>query len=410
MQLPQEVFISGQLGKIKGKALVRVDINVPVKEGQVSRNNLRFKSCAKSIQTYSDSGLTPIILSHQGRRGDSDYLESMEQHAQVIESLTKGLSVKYVDSLTNDAAAKAASDLKEGEVLMLKNVRDDDDEKAGFRSVKEMSDSRMVKSLAGLAGIFINDAPATMHRSDTSLIGFLPVLPSYLGLQMESELKILEEIASSISSGKKTSVIFGGKKWEKFEYVYEIAKNNNVTVLCGGVPGQSVRYVTNKESFTGANERFINGTGSIDTASRLVREFGNRVIAPTDFIIEGGGTATLENLPGKGSIADIGDATLARFFEEIDRSEMIVYAGPVGRYEKGYNQTIRLITRFMGEKALNYTFGGNSADSVDDIGLDRAYDLLGGKRITSGGSALAFISGMDLPVLKAFKDNIQQKK
>ncbi len=371
---------------------------------------MRLKACAKSLQSYSDNGIIPIILGHQGRRGDDDYLESMEQHAHVIESLTRGIAVKYSGSLGGEATTRAAAGLKNGEALMLKNVRDDDDEKAGFKSVKEMSDSRMVRSLSGIADMFINDAPATMHRFDTSLAGFIPVMPSYLGLQMEYELGVLGEISSNIRSGKKTAIIFGGKKWEKFDYVYEIAKNSNVRVLCGGVPGQSIRYITNKESFTGSNEKFITGIGGLDTAARLVGEFGDRVVAPTDFILENGEHATLSELGRKDSgIADIGDETIERFFKEIDGAEMIIYAGPVGRYEKGYNQTIRLITRFMGEKALNYTFGGNSADSVDDIGLDRAYDLLGGKRITSGGSALAFISGKELPVLKAFEEQQQSR-
>ena len=178
----------------------------------------------------------------------------------------------------------------------------------------------------------------------------------------------------------------------------------NVIEIEGGVPGQSICYVTDRESFNDENAKFILETGSLDTAQKLVTDFEERIIRPTDFILEGGECATLGELRSKkGGIADIGDKTINRFYAAIDNAEMIIYAGPVGRYEKGYNQTIRLITRFMGEKALNYTLGGNSADSMDDIGLDKAYDILGGKRITSGGSALAYIAGKDLPVLDAFR-------
>ncbi len=383
-----------------------MDVNVPVRDGRINQTNLRLKACAKNIETYVRSGIIPIILSHQGRKGDDDYLESMEQHASTIQSLTTGVNVKYSNSLTDQDTVKAVSELKQGDALMLKNVRDHEDEKAKFASAEESANSGMVKFLSRLADFYINDAPATMHRSDTSLVGFIPAMPSYIGLQMESELRVLEEIQRNIMAKEKTAVIFGGKKWEKFEYIYEIGKNSNVKILCGGVPGQSICYVTSKESFNDENARFILDTGSLDTAHRLVTEFGDRIIKPTDFILESRESTTLSELRSKkGGIADIGDDTLNRFFKAIDEAQMILYAGPVGRYEKGYNQTIRLITRFMGEKAMNYTFGGNSADSMDEIGLDRAYDQLGGKRITAGGSGLAFIAGKELPVLDAFKNS-----
>ena len=228
------------LGKLKGKAIVRVDVNVPVRNGRINQKNLRLKACARNIEAYVRSGIIPIIISHQGRKGDDDYLESMKQHAETIQSLTTGVNVKYSDSLTDAKTAEAVSDLRQGDALMLKNIRDHEDEKAKFASAEESANSSMVRSLSKLADFYINDAPATMHRSDTSLVGFIPAMPSYMGLQMEKELQVLQEIQDSIKAGKKTAMIFGGKKWEKFEYVYEIGKNKNVRILCGGVPGQSI--------------------------------------------------------------------------------------------------------------------------------------------------------------------------
>ncbi len=391
------------LGKVRGKALVRADINVPVKEGKVSSSNLRFKEFARSIEEYSRNGIIPIIISHQGRAGDPDYLESMQQHAEVLGQIARSVRVKYCDSLGGRVLEDYVAGLVDGDALVLKNIRSSVDEKRKYESISEMSKSGLIASLSKVADFYINDAPATMHRQDASLMGFIPVMPSYIGLQMERELRILEEIYGHLKSGKRSAIIFGGKKWEKFDYIYEIAKNENVRILCGGVPGQSIAYVGNRGSFDRKNAEYIEGTGSLDTASKLASEFGDRIFAPDDFVLEGGRCATISELRESGrTIADIGDATIGRFFGAIDTSEMIIYAGPVGMYEKGYNQTLRLITRFMGEKALNYTFGGNSADSMDDIGLDRAYEALGGKRITSGGSALAFIAGHELSVLKAF--------
>ncbi len=399
-----DFFIGSRLGSLRGKALVRVDVNVPVRNGEVNRSNLRFKACAKSIEEYCNNGIIPIILGHQGRKGDSDYLESMEQHASVLESLMHGVKVKYSNSLDDPATERAAAGLKEGEALMLKNMRDHPDEKKKFGSAAERSNSALVKSLSKLADFYINDAPATMHRSDTSLIGFVPVMPSYIGLQMEEELGVLNEIRSNLKSGDRTVIIFGGKKWEKFEYIYEIAKNRNVKLLCGGIPGQSLCYVRNRRNFNSDNEKYLveNG-GEFDTASKLMENFYDRVLQPVDFVLEGGENVSVEDLINKkGSIMDIGEETVNNFFKAIEEAETIIYAGPVGRYEKGYNQTVRLITRFMGSQAHNYTLGGNSADSMDDIGLEKAYEMLKGKRITAGGAGLAFIADAELPVLSAF--------
>ncbi len=399
-------FISKKLGAISGKAVVRVDINVPVNDEVISKNNLRLKSCAKAIDTYVNNGIIPIILAHQGRKGDDDYLNSLEQHATVLQSMVENARIKYSNSLTDSETEKAAAGLKEGEALLLRNVRDHEDEKGKFGSIDEMKTSKMVKFFSNIADFYINDAPATMHRQDTSLIGFIGAMPSYLGVQMEEELRILKEIKDNMRSVNKTSIIFGGKKWEKFEYIYEIAKNKSVNVLCGGVPGQSICYVMNKKSFNKENEQYIIKNGSLDIAEKLMHEFGDKILYPKDFILEDGENVGLDELRfKKGSIMDIGDSTLKNFFEDLDGSEMIIYAGPVGRYEKGYNQTIRLITRFMGIKALNYTLGGNSADSMDDIGIDKAYEMLDGKRITSGGAGLAYIAGHEIPVLKAFESN-----
>ena len=403
-------FISRSFGKVSGKAIVRVDINVPVRDGRINADNLRLKACASNLEQYVKNGIIPILISHQGRKGYDDYLESLAQHAEALSSLASGVNVKYSDSLADEETANVAAALRQGDALLLKNVRSSEDEKAGFKSPADAAASEMVRSMVSLADIYINDAPATMHRKDTSLVGFIPELQSYLGLQMEKELRILDEISNNIKSGKKTAIIFGGKKWEKLDYVYEIAKNMNIRILCGGVPGQSIRYVADKSSFNKANEDLILREGSLGTAEKLAKDFGDRIVAPSDFILEDMESVSASDLKNKiGAIADIGDDTLGRFFSEIAAAEMIIYAGPVGRYEKGYNQTIRLITRFMGEKALNYTFGGNSADSMDDIGLDRAYELLGGKRITAGGSALAFMAGKELPVLDAFIGKSRQQ-
>ncbi len=399
-------LISSRLGSIKGKALVRIDINVPVRDGKIVSNNLRFKSVSKILNIYCKHGIIPILISHQGRKDGDDYLESLEQHAKVLNSLIHDGNVIYSNSLSDESTKKAIENLKEGEILLLKNIRTHEDEKKKFKTEEEKKNCDMVKFFSPLVDFYINDAPATIHRSDTSLTGFNHVLPSFIGLQKEEELRILQEMKQHIKSGKRTAIIFGGKKWEKFDYIYKIAANKNVTVLCGGVPGQSISYLRNKNKFNKENKEFILNTGALGTAIKLIESFDHRIFYPTDFVLDSNENVEVDDLKNnQGTIMDIGENTLNKFFDILENSEVIIYAGPVGRYEKGYNKTIRLVTRFMGLKTLNYTLGGNSADSMDEIGLDSAYEMLGGKRITSGGSGLAFLADDRLPALEVFSSS-----
>ena len=396
-------FVSKKLGTLKGRALIRIDINVPIKKGVISSNNLRFKAFAKNLSRYVQNGITPILISHQGRKGDDDYMESLEQHAKALSSFAKDVEVVYSDSLGGKETEDAIKQLGKGQALLLRNLRSDDDEKTEFATDAERQNCAMVQRLSKAADFYINDAPATMHRADTSLIGFRGAMPSYLGLLLEDELKVLAEMREKIRSGVEVAIIFGGKKWEKFSYIYKLAKNPNVRILCGGMPGQSVSYAKNKERFNKENADFILSSGGLETAQKLITEFSGRILYPKDFILNTGEDASLEKLSEKkGLIMDIGEETLNTFFDEMEKADTIIYAGPVGVYEKGYKQTIRLVTRFMGLKTHNYTLGGNSADSIDDIGLEVAYEALGGERITSGGSGLAYLADESLPVLKAF--------
>lgn len=402
--LLQQYSIRLKHNHLKGRALLRVDINVPVRNGKIVSKNLRFNVVAKCIEAYCENGLIPIILSHQGRVRGDDYLESMEQHARVLGSLLKDVHLIYSNSLTEETTKDCIKKLGKGEALLLKNTRAQEDEERKFKSLEEGRNCGLVKFFVPLADCYINDAPATMHRSDTSLTAFTHSIPSYLGLQMEEELKVLSEIDEQIRSGRRVAIIFGGKKWEKFDYVYRVAANENVNVLCGGVPGQSICYLKNRSKFNNENEEFILRSGSLDTAADLIKNFEQRIVYPIDFVLDSSENVGVEDLKEeKGLIMDIGENTLGRFFDAIENAEVIVYAGPVGRYEKGYKNTIRLVTRFMGLKTSNFTLGGNSVDSMDEIGLDHAYEFLGGKRITSGGSGLAFLAGEKLPALEAFR-------
>lgn len=400
-------FVSKHLDRLKGTMLERADINVRLKDGNVITNDLRVTECARFLDRYTEGGkLKVVLMSHQGRQGDDQYLESLEPQARALNAFTKRTEVLYSDSLGGEETDKAVRGLGPGQALLLKNVRSDPDEKRKFISQEEQRKSDFVRRLSRSADFYVNDAVASMHRGDTSNVGFLGVLPSYLGLQMEYELGILDEMKAELASGRRVVIIFGGSKWEKFENVYTIIANNkNVIAACGGIPGQTLSYLANRGCFNKENEEFILKTGGLDTAAKLLKEFPERVIYPDDFILASREDVNVRALSGKsGMIMDIGDRSLDRFSDTIGTADAVFYAGPTGVYEKGFTQTIRLIARFMGRKSNNYTLGGNSSDSIVDIGLDQAYRELGGKIVTSGGAALEYLAGKEPAVLRAFDE------
>ena len=188
------------MGDIKGRALVRIDVNVPVRNGKIVANNLRFKAISKKINSYSENGIAPVIVSHQGRKGDDDYLESLEQHKEVFQKLLPQIEFFYSNNLDGTELKSKMLSLKQGQALVVKNIRDHEDEKKTFKNADERKNSEMVKFFSPLVDLYINDAPATMHRGDTSLTAFRHALPSFLGLQMEEELKVLHGPSSASSN------------------------------------------------------------------------------------------------------------------------------------------------------------------------------------------------------------------
>lgn len=423
-----DLFVSRDIDRLSGlTVLKRVDLNVP---GQVtvtstastqttttatqttptvklSERNLRVVEVARHLDKDTKKGLKVILCTHYATPGDPEYLENLEQLAQALNKLTVNTEVVYSNSLGGEETEKAVRSLKEGQALLLKNTRSDPDEKRKFASLEEQRKCAMVQRLVKLADFFENDAPASMHRGHTSLVGPIGSLPYYLGRQMEEELGTIYEMKNELESGRRVVLIIGGSKFEKIENIHPIlARNKNVIALCGGVPGQTVTCVNFKEHFNQENLEFIQSTGGLETAEKLLHDFPGRIISPTDFLLDTQEEVKIEDLSTKkGNIISIGEESLNLFFAEMERADTIISAGPVDRYElEGCNKTLRILNRALSQKSHLFVPGGNSSDSIDNIGLGEVYQKLGGRRMTAGGAALEILAGKEPVALKITRE------
>jgi len=196
---------------VSGKTvIVRVDINSPLDQKTLELlDTTRIEACVPTLKELSDRKAKVVVIAHQGRPGDWDFVP-LERHAKAM-SDALGKNVRYVDDIYGQKAKDAIKAMKPGEILMLGNVRGYKEETAK-KSAEELSRCDMVRELSSLADYFVNDAFAAAHRAQASLVGFPYVLPSMAGRLMERELRTLSKVFEKPE--RPTLFFFGGAKFD----------------------------------------------------------------------------------------------------------------------------------------------------------------------------------------------------
>jgi len=255
--------------------LLRADINSPLDpETMEIIDTSRIKRVVPTIKEILDKNGKVVVLAHQGRPGGWDFT-GLEKHAEAL-SEELGMGVKYVEDIYGDKARNAIKELGDGEVLMLDNVRKFEGER-DKKTAEEHSRSILVQSLAPLADIFVNDAFAAAHRSQCSLVGFIPVMPSCAGRLMEKEVKTLSKITEKPE--RPCIFIFGGAKYSNAIKVIKNLLERGVAdkILLGGVPGNVFAGLAKPSE----EERAEIGS--------IMAGFGDRLILPVDVAVTAAG-------------------------------------------------------------------------------------------------------------------------
>ena len=385
--------------------LVRVDFNSPVDpETKKVLSDTRIRAHGETtIKELAEKGAKVVILAHQGRPGEPDFI-SLEQHAQILGNILEK-PVKFVDDVYGEKAQKAIKELKSGEILVLDNVRKFPGERKKA-SPEEHSKSELVMNLAPLADLFVNDAFAAAHRAHASIVGFTVLLPSAAGRIMERELKALSRVLESPE--KPCVFILGGAKADDSLQISKYVLDNNIAdyVLTGGITGHlflaAKGYDLGKPNMELLEKKEL--MGLIPGIKELMEKYPGKIETPVDLAIEVGGKRkeiTIEELPTEYPIYDIGTKTIERYSQIISNAKSIVFSGPPGVYEKEefVKGTKGLFEAIANSSAFSLVGGGHSVAAVHSLGLADKMGYIS----TAGGALIEFLMGKELPGVAALE-------
>lgn len=390
--------------EIEGKTvLIRIDINSPVDPSTGTiLDDTRERLHSETLKELSKKGAKTVILAHQSRPGKTDFT-TLKQHAEVLTDIL-GVHVKYVDSIFSIRAKKAIRELKDGEILLLENVRFFSEETLQ-RPPEEQSKSILIKELSPLIDLFINDAFAAAHRSQVSLVGFTPKIPSAAGRVMEKELKIL---TAALENVKKPCVfVLGGMKADDSIMVMEnVLKNGTADkVITSGIIANILLWAADVD-IKEVNKNFIKNKGyynMVDKSKQLLKEFPDKIVYPKDVAVKINGERV--DLPideiSNDSIFDIGKETIKEYARIILSAKTIFANGPAGVFEdpKFAIGTEDIINSIAISKGYSIIGGGHIAAATTNLGYDDQMDHVS----SGGGACINLLAGKKLPAVEALE-------
>jgi phosphoglycerate kinase len=386
--------------KVKDKVvLLRVDFNSPIDpESKKIIDDARIRAHAETtIKELVEKGAKVVILAHQGRKGDKDFIP-LKQHAEILSKIL-GKPVKYVDDLFGEKAKNAIKNLKSGEILVLENVRTYDAEtKEG--TPEEHAKTELVQNLAPLANLFVNDAFAAAHRAHVSMVGFTAVLQSAAGRIMERELKSLSRILENPE--KPCVFILGGAKADDSLEISRYVLNNRIAdyILTGGVVGQ-VFLAARGFDLGKPNMDFLEKQelmSLVPGIKGLIQKFPDKIRTPKDLAVDVNGKReeiSVEELPANNSTFDVGAKTVEDYVKVIRDAKSIVVSGPMGVFENSefVFGTKRIFEAIANSKAFSLAGGGHTIAALEEFGLFNKISYVS----TAGGALIEFLMGKKLP-------------
>jgi phosphoglycerate kinase len=385
--------------------LVRVDFNSPIDpETKKILADTRIRAHAETtIKELVQKGAKTVILAHQGRPGEPDFMP-LRQHAEILGKILD-TPVEYVDDVFGEKAQEAIKELKSGEVLVLDNVRTFADERKKG-SPEDHAKSDFVENLASLADVFVSDAFAAAHRAHISIVGFAAVLPSVAGRIMERELKALKKVLEAPE--KPCVFVMGGAKGDDSLEISRYVLKNNIAdyVLAGGIIGH-IFLVAKDVDLGKPNMQFLEKKelmGLVPGIRELMKEYPAAIIVPVDLAIiveQKRKEIAVNELPTNNAIYDIGTDTAEKYGELIRKAKSIVISGPMGVFENKEFMvgTKKVFETAAASKAFSLVGGGHTVAAVEELGLADKMSYVS----TAGGALIEFLMGKQLPGVVALE-------
>ena len=397
--------------KIEGKVIIlRIDINSSVnpETGEIL-DNTRIKRHAETVRELSEKKAKVVILAHQSRLGKLDCI-SLKEHAKIMAEIIN-IKIDFIPELYNQKVIGSIKKLKNGDILMLENVRFDEEENElntfENNTFEKQANSKMVATLSPLADLFVNDAFAAAHRCQPSLVGFAEKLPAVAGRVMQRELDFL---GKAIVSGPQPRIaVLGGSKAADSVSISEYFLKKGVDyILTGGVVANIFLLATGHDigepSKDFIKKNIPNYETIISQAKYLVKEYGNQIIYPKDVALNNNGKRiriSIESLPTEYPIHDIGLDTLVKYIGYIDKAGTIIANGPMGVFEDAEFSigTREVFNSISNNSNMTVVGGGETAMAFNQMGLSSKIKHVS----TGGGACIAFMADETMPALEAMR-------
>ena len=382
--------------ELKGKkVIVRVDLNVPMKNRTITETS-RIKKILPTLKLLIEKEAKIIILSHIGRP-KGKIITDMS-----LEPISKKLSqylnkeILFNKNQINENSVSEINKISNGSIMMLENIR--------FNEGEETNSEEFSKKISSLGDIYINDAFSCSHRSHASIEGITKHIPSYFGLQIMEEINALKKITSEIK--KPVTLIIGGSKIStKIKIINNLIKKFDNIIIVGGMANTMLRHTGIK----------VGKSICEQDCGSLIKEiiensikYSCKITCPVDVVVS-------QSLNGKGKvkeineikdddiILDIGFETIAKIKNIIDNSNTVLWNGPAGYYENsnfanGTKEIIRIITdKTFKDKIFSVAGGGETVAVINKFNKLDSFTFVS----TAGGAFLEFLEGKELPGIKA---------
>lgn len=375
--------------------LVRVDFNVPIKDGKVKGDD-RIKKSLPTIKYIKEQGGKIILMSHLGRpKGKYNKDLSLRPVAQRLSEIL-GEDILFIDEkeVVNKEVKDKVKNLKNGEIALLENLR--------FRPEEEKNEESFSKDLASLADIYVNDAFGTAHRAHASNVGVSKFLPSVAGFLLEKEIKYLKE---SLENPKRpfVAILGGAKVSDKINLIKNLLDKIDSIVIVGAMANTFIKSMGKEVGKSLVEDDKLDlARQIIDQASKK----GVNLILPEDFIeaIEisddaKGQVVDASSIDKDKMVLDIGPNSLKKIKMVLKDAKTIVWNGPAGVFEvdefsKG---TVGIAKILADSDALTIVGGGDSVAAVEKAGVEDKISHIS----TGGGASLELLEGKVLPAIKA---------
>lgn len=393
------------------KVLLRLDINSPIdpKSKRIVNTN-RIEKSLGTLKWLLERGARVAIIAHQGDTLDYQNLIELREHAELL-SQKSGYRVRYIDDVCGPMAQSAIEALDEGEAVLLGNLRYLSEEISSFEDVvkltaEQMCSTWLVRSLAPLFDLYVNDAFAAAHRNAPSMVAFQELLPSAAGPLLFGEVSALDKVMRA-PEHPAVFVLGGAKISDAFGMMEEVLSGGSADrILTCGVTGE-VFLLAEGRRLGGKVETFLKDRkleGFIAQAKELLEKYPGKILKPEDLAYGRDGKrqeVLIDEADRDELYLDIGTQTIETYEKEIAQAGTIFVNGPAGAYEDElFSEGTRRLWQAIG-KAEGYTVvgGGDSVTAAAKFTQAGEMDYI----CTAGGAMVRYLSGKRLPLIEALR-------